>query len=109
MKNNKKNIILLIDTSSNEYITVGLGIDKKVYKIKQKITIQKAQVVLPLINKLLKKHMLKSSNISAIQVNHGPGSFTGLRVGIAIANALSYALKISVNNKQIGDFVEPLY
>jgi len=30
--------------------------------------------------------------ISKITVNTGPGSFTGLRVGVAFANALGYAL-----------------
>ncbi len=101
--------ILVIDTSSNEYITVGLKIDGKIDNIQQKINKQKAQVALPLIDKLLKKHALNLSDITKIEVNSGPGSFTGIRVGISIANALSFALQISVNNKKIGEFVDPVY
>ncbi|QQG41009.1 MAG: tRNA (adenosine(37)-N6)-threonylcarbamoyltransferase complex dimerization subunit type 1 TsaB [Candidatus Levyibacteriota bacterium] len=100
---------LIIDTSSNEYIYVGLSIDGKTDNIKQKIDARKAQVVLPLIDKLLDKHQLKPTDISSIEVNVGPGSFTGLRVGMVIANALAYSLKISVNNKPVGEFIEPTY
>ncbi len=101
--------ILIIDTSSNERIIVGLGIDGKEFKKEQKIDQNKAQVVLPMIEKILKKQKLKLSDINSIEVDTGPGSFTGLRVGISIANALSYALKIPVNGKKIGKFVEGIY
>lgn len=102
-------IVVIIDTSSNQEITVGIRVDGKEYIKKEKIGKQKAQVVLPLIEQLLKEHKLKLSDINAINVNTGPGSFTGLRVGISIANALSYALNIPVNKGRIGAFVEPRY
>ncbi|MDP3987813.1 MAG: tRNA (adenosine(37)-N6)-threonylcarbamoyltransferase complex dimerization subunit type 1 TsaB, partial [Candidatus Levybacteria bacterium] len=92
-----KGIILLIDTSSNEKISVGLRINNQEKIISKKIDRQKAQAVLPMIDDLLKKYNLKMSDLTEIQVNIGPGSFTGLRVGIAVANALSFALKIPVN------------
>lgn len=100
---------LVIDTSSNQHIAAGLQIDGKLDIIEQKIDTRKAQVVLPLFDKLLKKNNLKMSDISAIEVNTGPGSFTGIRVGISIANALAFALGISVNKKPIGEFVDPVY
>lgn len=101
--------ILYIDTSSNEKISVGIIANGKKTIIEQAITPQKAQVVLPLIDKLLKKHQLKLSDLSAIEVNTGPGSFTGLRVGIAVANTLSFALKIPINGKKSGSIVIPSY
>lgn len=102
-------IQLLIDTSSNAEIVVGLKVDRRIFLQKQKVDFRKAQVVLPMIDKILKKHSFKPENISAIQVNAGPGSFTGLRVGLAIANALSFVLKIPVNGKKIGEIVLPIY
>jgi len=36
------------------------------------------------------------TKISAIGVNHGPGSFTGTRVGITIANTLGWSLNIPI-------------
>lgn len=102
-------IILFIDTASNREIVVGIKIDGKKDEIRQRITIQKAQVVLPLIDKLLKKHRLKLNDLTSIEVHTGPGSFTGLRVGIAIANALSFALQIPVNKLPPYEFVVPSY
>ena len=40
------------------------------------------------------------NDLTEIEVNPGPGSFTGSRVGVAIANALSFALKIKVNGQK---------
>ncbi len=100
---------LVIDTSSNQIIKVGLKTERGLDSIEQKITVQKAQIVLPLIDKLLKEHMLKLADITSLTVNPGPGSFTGLRVGISIANALSFALKVPINGEKIGVFVEPQY
>lgn len=101
--------ILTIDTSSNQEIKVGLKISGKEYIIKQKIGVQKAQVVLPMIDKILKRHNLGPKNLTVIQINLGPGSFTGLRVGVSIANALSFLLKIPINNRKVGELVEPKY
>src|SRR5258708_2290268 len=89
--------ILLIDTTSNKGIKVGLKINKQTIWLHSKIRVRSSQVVLPLIDKILKKHKLTVRDINNIEVNAGPGSFTGIRVGVSIANALSYALKIPVN------------
>ncbi len=104
-----KKVVLYIDTSSNQEIIVGLTIDGKKYEKKEKIGKQKAQVVLPLIDQLLKKHKLFLSDISHIDVHPGPGSYTGLRVGVSIANALSYVLHVPVNKEKLGTFVDPRY
>ena len=103
------NIILFIDTSDNKKIKVGLTIADKEDLIEQEIDYRKAQVVLPLLEQLLKKHSMKLQEITAIEVNHGPGSFTGLRVGVAIANTLGMLLKVPVNGKKVGELVEPRY
>lgn len=62
-----------------------------------------------MIDALLKKYKLKLTDIDTIRVETGPGSFTGLRVGVSIANALGYALNISVNGMPLGTFAEPVY
>lgn len=101
--------VLFIDTSSNQEIIVTVKINDKEYSKKEKVGLQKAQVVLPMIDILLKKHKLKMSDIGSIKVNTGPGSFTGIRVGVSIANALGFALKIPINEKKVGEFVFPIY
>ncbi len=100
---------LLIDTSDNKKIKIGLKIDKKSFYLNSNPTTLKSQVVLILIDKLLKKHGLHIKDVTQIEVNLGPGSFTGVRVGVSVANALGFSLKIPVNGKKVGDLAEPLY
>ncbi len=102
-------ITLYIDSSDNKEIIAGLKIGNEKYLIKHKVDSKKAQVILPLIDKILQKHSLKLKNIGGIEVNTGPGSFTGLRVGISIANALGVFLKIPINEKKVGKLAAPKY
>lgn len=99
---------LKIDSTNIENITVELtGASKSISKLNES---QKkgSQVLLPMIDKILKKNNIKPSDICSIEVNAGPGSFTGTRVGVAIANALGFALNIPVNGKK-GKIVLPIY
>ena len=103
---NPKGSNLFIDTSNSEKIIVGVNGQKKVTDVK----VGKAQMLLSVISKLLKKKKLRITDIKAIEVNTGPGSFTGLRVGISVANALGWSLNIPVNKKNVGKSpVEPVY
>lgn len=104
-----QNCILLIDTADNKKIAVGLIINGKKYIQAEKIASNKTQIILPMIDSILKKHSLRPEDLSEIKINAGPGSFTGLRVGLAIANALSFTLKIPINGKKIGEIIIPIY
>ena len=101
--------ILIIDTSDNKTIKIGLETNGKEEVIVSDSRNLKSQACLFLIEKVLKQKKLKLEDLSSIKVNKGPGSFTGLRVGISIANALSFLLKIPINDKKIGDLEEPVY
>lgn len=48
------------------------------------------------IDALLKQAEVTLDSISALAVYRGPGSFTGLRIGVAVANALGYSLGVPV-------------
>jgi len=50
-----------------------------------------AETIVPLINSLLEKRHLTPADLSAIAVSIGPGSFTGLRVGLATAKGIAYS------------------
>lgn len=101
--------ILLIDTTSNEIIKVGININGEIHNTEQKLDKKKSQALLPLIEEILKEKKLKLQDISGIQINPGPGSFTGIRVGLTIANTLAFLLKVPVNGKKVGETVEPVY
>lgn len=101
--------ILIIDSSDRKEIKVGLILSNKKYYLAQKTNSKKTQVILPLIEKLLLSHALDIKNIQKIEVNTGPGSFTGLRVGVSVANTLARILKIPINDEEAGVLVEPIY
>lgn len=99
---------LIINTAGSEDIVIGLNIDGKEIIKKQKLDITKAQATLPMIEDILEENNIELKDLNSIDVNVGPGSFTGIRVGFAIANALSFVFKIPVNGK-ISDFAQALH
>ena len=101
--------VLFIDTSSNDEAVVGLKIGGKEHNKTKSYDKNRSQVVLPVIQELLRDHDLTLRDIAAIKVNVGPGSFTGLRVGVAIANTLGMFLHIPVNGHKPGKLVDPEY
>ncbi|MFZ5933137.1 MAG: tRNA (adenosine(37)-N6)-threonylcarbamoyltransferase complex dimerization subunit type 1 TsaB [Patescibacteria group bacterium] len=88
---------LIIDTSSPEKVVIGL--DEKRFEAPAKEGA--SQRLLPFIVETLKKEGKELKDIKEIEVNTGPGSFTGLRVGVSVANALGWALGVPVNGKNL--------
>jgi tRNA threonylcarbamoyladenosine biosynthesis protein TsaB len=55
-----------------------------------------SELLMPHIARLLEMTEVKKSDVGAVAVSIGPGSFTGLRIGLATAKALAYSLKIPI-------------
>lgn len=97
-------IILNIDTAGE---TAYVNIAKDGYVFAEKInTAQKdhAAFLQPAIKELAEQTSITLNQIDAIAVAEGPGSYTGLRVGMASVKGLCYALKkplIHVNSLEI--------
>ena len=53
-----------------------------------------AKTLAPAIESLMAKNRIEMQSLCAIALLTGPGSFTGLRVGVATAKAMAYALRI---------------
>jgi len=81
---------LYIDTSSSERIIIMLG--EKQFETDSKR--DRSQALLPFIVETLRLEGIGLKHISEVEVNTGPGSFTGLRVGASVGNALAWALKV---------------
>jgi tRNA threonylcarbamoyladenosine biosynthesis protein TsaB len=53
-----------------------------------------ASQLIPFISEALEECRLKPGDLSAIAVSKGPGSYTGLRIGVSTAKGLAYALNL---------------
>ena len=100
-------MVLEIDTADNQKVTVSLDGES----LTVRSGLGSAQNVLPALVKILKKKKASLEDLTAIKVNPGPGSFTGLKVGVTVANTLGYLLGIPVNGREIkaDSIVEPKY
>lgn len=93
---------LLISTPQNDFFTVAIG-DKTIVDFKiVKTEYSQSEMLLKTIEELVKRdrpaRRARQVNyeIKKIFVVEGPGAFSALRVGIATANALAYALNVPV-------------
>lgn len=88
--------ILYIDTSTS-YLYTGVVVDSKLQvEVKKDFGTTLSSMALSEISKMLKNIQLEPTDIDKIIVVNGPGSFTGIRVGITIAKTFAYSL-----NKEI--------
>jgi len=93
--------ILCIETSS-KFCSVSL-IEKNKIVASKRIEIEKShsEFILVLIDSILKEQNILLTQLSAVAVSKGPGSYTGLRIGVSTAKGLCYSLDLpllSVNS-----------
>lgn len=85
------NILLAIETSQRGSISLFQNGQETSHWIGDTEK-SRSEDLLPQIEDLLNKSGVNKKNIGCIAVSTGPGSFTGLRIGIALAKGLSMAL-----------------
>ncbi len=97
-------MVLFINASKDKQLDVFLIRQSKITdKIIRKGDFKVSENLLKAIDKLLRKSKLNIKQLNGIIAVTGPGPFTSIRIGVAVANTLAYALKIPVaglTNKQ---------
>lgn len=84
--------LLAIDTST-KYLSAAITEDAHLLaSLNEKDELKHSSLLIPTIDKLLKQCRLKLKNIDAITLSIGPGSFTGLRIGVATCKGINLAL-----------------
>ena len=87
---------LFIDTHDKDLI-IALYKDGKLVSVEKKESMRNhSDYAMPLIEKTLMDNSLDINNINEILVVNGPGSFTGVRIGVTIAKTLAYTLNIPI-------------
>jgi len=99
-----KGNVLGIDTAESE-TAIGLN-DEVVSWLSVR---NQSKKLLPQIAKLIRSQKLTPQKIKGVVVNIGPGSFTGLRVGLTVANGFGYGLKIPVIGMSEFDIIRLFY
>lgn len=88
---------LILDTSQNEGLC-ALCINHEQIFIKNLSTPLQSHQMITTLHDLLHQQAMKIENICHIFVCIGPGSFTGCRSGVTIAQTFSYVLNTSISS-----------
>jgi tRNA threonylcarbamoyladenosine biosynthesis protein TsaB len=90
-----KHYILHLETST-QVCSVGLSLNGELLALKE-VTDQgfvHGEMITLFVEDVLKEADVSISMLSAVSVSSGPGSYTGLRIGVSTAKGLCYALNI---------------
>ena len=87
---------LYIDTSSSYLYTAIVEDNKLLGEVKEEFGQSLSEVALPKIVSVFTNNDIKPEQIDKIIVVNGPGSFTGIRIGITIAKVYAWSLNIPI-------------
>ena len=96
---------LIID-AANEKIFLMVIKCKNIYSVSYKNSKTNYEKLIILINEFLSSNDLKIIDISRLYVNHGPGSFAGIRNSLSVVKAIYVAKKIDYYCFSFKDFDE---
>ncbi|MCK4661660.1 MAG: tRNA (adenosine(37)-N6)-threonylcarbamoyltransferase complex dimerization subunit type 1 TsaB [Bacteroidales bacterium] len=86
-------LILNIETATN-ICSVALGKNGKLIAIKESDKDKShASLLTVFIDEILKDNNYKASDIDAVAVSKGPGSYTGLRIGVSVAKGICFGIE----------------
>lgn len=87
------NLILNIDTSSEHAAVTISNNGELLAGVKNEDQKEHASFIQPAIKRMMTDLGLSLNQLEAVAVVHGPGSYTGLRVGLASAKGICYVIK----------------
>lgn len=99
---------LILDTSVAHEVMVTLTDHGQTIQSVKRENQFGSQVTVPLIAELVDANGTLAA-VDQVMVVAGAGSYTGVRVGVAIANAIGYLRHIPINNQPDGVLATPTY
>lgn len=107
MRNYSKTV-LTINTTQTKQVSVSITSEDIEDVCIEKYEPRSSQIVLLAIEEAIGSAKKKLQDITEIRVHTGPGSFTGIRVGIAVAQSLGKLFTIPVLSER-GGAITPRY
>ncbi|MFA5926984.1 MAG: tRNA (adenosine(37)-N6)-threonylcarbamoyltransferase complex dimerization subunit type 1 TsaB [Patescibacteria group bacterium] len=98
-------MILFIDTSNSELTTLKLfgTASNLISETTWQSRYNQSEELVQEIDQFLEKNKLSAKDLTSIRVHPGPGSFTGVRIGVTTANFLALGLNIPVEGQANGN------
>lgn len=87
-------LILALDASQPSGSIALWSADSLIYSALFDISVTHSETLMPQVDQALRFCGCQPSDLQAVLLANGPGSFTGLRIGLATAKGIAYALKI---------------
>jgi tRNA threonylcarbamoyladenosine biosynthesis protein TsaB len=90
-------VAILALATSGPHASVGLLVEGRPLAVRALGSgAERGRGVAPAVDALLTEHGLRPADVRGIAVDVGPGSFTGVRVGVATAKAMAFGLSVPV-------------
>lgn len=90
-------IYLGIDTSNSPLAIALMEDDTVLIEETSNLKINHSLTAMPAIEEMMKKANVQPADLTHIAVAEGPGSYTGVRIGLTIAKTLAWSLKIPLH------------
>lgn len=89
-------ISLFIDTSNSDVVIGLLENGRLIEKETRSILNEHSKYAVSIIDEVLKRAKVSTNSVDEILVVNGPGSFTGIRIGLTISKVYAYLTNIKV-------------
>ncbi len=87
-------MIICLETATN-ICSVALCDSAGVISLRESSDLKShASVLTVFIEEILREYNIRAADLDAIAVSKGPGSYTGLRIGVSVAKGIAYAASI---------------
>ncbi len=104
-------MMLFINTTDFDSVKFALINSEQVKEFSKQLAFNQNYQTLHWLEKFLTKQKTNIKQVKKIVVCSGPGSFTGIRVGISLATAIGFALSIpvvTIPKKEVPDHLQDL-
>ncbi len=90
-------MLLIVNTTPQDHLEIIIANKRDGFKVKKVLgRYNQAEKLMPAIDKFFGAQKIKLEKFRGIGVVSGPGGFTAVRIGVAVANALAFASSLPV-------------